>query len=78
MKEDIAQDAVMAAIGKNMAVGGGGSTVLFWGMGISELAALGGLLVAVIGLCIQFYYKRRSDRRESELHTARLEELRRE
>jgi hypothetical protein len=78
MKEDLAQDAVMAAIGKNMAVGGGGSTVLFWGMGISELAALGGLVIAIIGLVIQFIYKRRSDRREAEFHTARLEELRRE
>jgi hypothetical protein len=78
LSDQLAQDAVMAAIGKNMAVGGGGSTVLFWGMGISEVAALGGLVVAVIGLCIQFYYKRRSDRREAEFHTARLEELRRE
>ena len=77
MSDQLAQDAVMAAIGKNMAVGGGGSALVF-GMGISELAAVGGLVVALIGLGIQWYYKRRSDRREAEFHTARLKELRRE
>jgi hypothetical protein len=78
VSDQFAQDAVMAAIGKNMAVGGGGSTVFFWGLGISELAAIGGLVVAVIGLVIQIIYKRRSDRREAEFHAARLEGLRRE
>jgi hypothetical protein len=70
-----ATDAAMAAIGKNMAVGGGSSAVVF-GLTIGDVAALGGLLVAIIGLGIQIYYKRKSDRREAEYHSARLTELR--
>ena len=65
----------MAAIGKNMAVGGGGSAVVM-GLTIGDMAAIGGLVVAIIGLCIQWYYKRKSDRREAELHTARLAGIR--
>lgn len=73
--ERAAQDAVMAAIGKNMAVTGGGTSVLLWGLDAGALAAIGGLIVAVVGLCIQFYYKRRSDKREGEYHTARMRGL---
>lgn len=65
----------MAAIGKNMAVGGGSSAVVF-GLTIGDMAALGGLVIAVVGLCIQWYFKRRTDRREAELHEARLTEIR--
>lgn len=74
MIEESAQDLALAAIGKNMALGGGGSALVF-GMGISELAAVGGLVVALAGLFIQFYYKRRADRREAELHAARMAEI---
>jgi hypothetical protein len=34
--------------------------------------------VALIGLCIQFYYKRKSDRREAELHSAQMADLQRD
>jgi biopolymer transport protein ExbB/TolQ len=70
-----ATDAALAAIGKNMAVGGGSSAVVM-GLTLGDMAALGGLLVAIVGLGIQWYYKRKSDRREAEYHTARLTELR--
>jgi hypothetical protein len=75
VRDELAQDAVMAAIGKNMAVGGGSSALVF-GLAASDLAAIGGLLVAIIGLCIQFYYKRRADRRDAELHTVRIAKIR--
>ena len=42
----------------------------------NEMAAIGGLVCAVIGLAIQWYYKRKADKREVELHTERLRELR--
>lgn len=74
MKEH-ATDAAMAAIGKNMAVGGGGSAVVM-GLTIGDMAALGGLVVAVIGLCIQFFYKRKADRRDAEYHATRMAEMR--
>jgi biopolymer transport protein ExbB/TolQ len=65
-----------AAIGKNMAVGGGGAAVIF-GYAASDLAAIGGLVVAIIGVCIQFYFKRRADRRDAELHAAQMADLKR-
>lgn len=74
--QDHASDLVAAAIGKNMAVGGGTSAVIF-GLAASDLAAFGGLLIALIGLAIQFYYKRRADRREAELHATLMSEHKR-
>ena len=59
-----------------MAVGGGSAAVIF-GYAASDLAAIGGLVVAIVGVCIQFYYKRRADRRDAELHEAQMADLRR-
>jgi biopolymer transport protein ExbB/TolQ len=75
VKDELAQDAVMAAIGKNMAVGGGSSALIF-GLAASDVAAFGGLLVAIIGVCIQWFYKRRADRRDAELHQETLKKIR--
>ena len=75
--QDHASDLVAAAIGKNMAVGGGTSALVFGGLAISDLAAIVGVLIAVIGVVIQFYYKRRSDRREAQLLAAQLEDYKR-
>jgi hypothetical protein len=72
-----ASDVLAAAIGKNMAVGGGTSALVFGGLAISDWAAIGGVLIAVIGLGIQLYYKRRSDKREAQLLAAQLEDYRR-
>lgn len=36
----------------------------------------GGLLVAIVGLAVQWYYKRKADRRDAELHVERMRELR--
>jgi hypothetical protein len=74
--QDHASDLFAAAVGQKMAVGGG-TTALIFGLAASDLAAIGGLLVAVIGVCIQFYYKRRADRREAALTTAQMDALKR-
>jgi hypothetical protein len=73
---DHASDLLAAAVGKNMAVGGGTSALIF-GLAASDLCAIGGLLIAVIGLGIQFYYKRRADRREASLVAAQIASLKR-
>ena len=72
------QEAVEAAIAAtaNKATYAGGTTAVVFGLAANELAAIGGLIVAVIGLCVQWYYKRKADRRESELHQERLSEIR--
>lgn len=73
----VLQEHTFAAIGKNMAVTGGG-TAFIGGLAASDVAAIGGLIAAMIGLGIQWYYKRRADRREAELHAAQMADLRRD
>lgn len=74
--DEQARDLAAAALGHKMAVGGGTGAVIF-GLAASDFAAIAGVVIAVIGLCIQFYYKRRADRRDAELHAAQMADLRR-
>lgn len=64
-------DVVGATAGKVGAVGGGASAALF-GLTANELAALGGIVVGVLGLLVQWYYNRRRDRREQAEFEARM------
>lgn len=54
---------------------GGGASAFFFGLTANEFAALTGVCVAVIGLCVQWFYSRRKDRRESAEHVARMRSL---
>lgn len=65
----------IAAIAKNTAFAGAGSAA-YGGFTANEIAAFGGLAVAILGVLIQFYFKVRADRRESELHRERLARVR--
>jgi fermentation-respiration switch protein FrsA (DUF1100 family) len=69
-----ATEGTLAAVAQKFTVGGG-SVAMFGGLTANEIAAFGGLLVAVVGLCVQFYYKRRQDKRDHALHLARMERL---
>jgi hypothetical protein len=73
MKNEAAESTV-AAVAQKFAIGGGSASII-GGLTANEIAAFGGLLVAIIGLCVQFYYKRKADRREEALHLARIERL---
>lgn len=68
-------DAVGLMVGKTATYGGGASAFVF-GLSANEVAALGGLLVAIIGLCVQVFYSRRKDRRHAEEHALRMKNLR--
>jgi positive regulator of sigma E activity len=67
-------DEVIAA-GAQKVVYGGGTAAFLGGLSANEIAAFGGLLVAVLGLLVQFYYKRKHDKREQRLHEAQLAAL---
>jgi hypothetical protein len=67
-------DEVIAA-GAHKVTFGGGSVAFFGGLTANEIAAFGGLFVAIIGLLVQFYYKRKNDKREQALYEARLARL---
>ena len=64
-------DAIGVAVGKTAAYGGGASAFVF-GLSANEFAALCGIVVGVVGLAVQWYYNRRRDRREQELHAVKL------
>ena len=73
--KDQAAEATIAAVAQKITVVGG-STAVLGGLTANEIAAFTGALVAVIGLLVQWHYKRKDDRRQDELHRARLAELR--
>lgn len=73
--KDSATDAIGLVAAKTATYGGGASAFVF-GMTANEVAAMGGLLVAIVGLCVQVYYNRKRDRRESVEHSARMDRLR--
>lgn len=70
MKEQ-ATEATVAAIANKVTYGGSAAAV-YGGWTANEIAAYGGLLIAVIGLIVQLVFKVRADRRHKEEHTARM------
>lgn len=67
-------DAAGLLLGKTATYGGGTSAFVF-GLSANEAAAVVGAIVAVIGLCVQVFYNRRRDRRETAEHEARMTAL---
>lgn len=49
-----------------VAMYGGSGTAFIFGLTANELAALGGLLVAIIGLIVTTWFQWRRDKREAE------------
>lgn len=70
-----AAEATVSAVASKFTYGGG-TAALIGGFTANEIAAFGGLVVAAIGLAVQWYYKRKEDRRNEALYRARLEDLR--
>jgi hypothetical protein len=69
-----ATEATIAAVANKVSVSGGAAAV-WGGMTANEIAAFGGLLIAVIGLLVQIYYKRKADKRGELLLKKQLSEL---
>jgi len=65
-------DATIASIAGKTSVTAG-AVSFFGGLTNHEIAAFGGLAVAVIGLLINWYYRHREDQREQGEHQARLD-----
>lgn len=75
------RDETIAAGAQKVAYGGG-SLAIWGGMTATDIAAFVGGIVAILGLLVQLYYKRKADRRAivadrraAELHAARLARL---
>lgn len=64
-------DATLAAAGSKATYAGAGTTVTGWLLS-SEFGVLAGILIGVCGLCIQWYYRHKQDKREQAEHDRRM------
>ncbi|GAB2889741.1 hypothetical protein GCM10027202_17940 [Microvirgula curvata] len=71
---DNALEVTTSTVASKVTYGGAGGTMLGWLLS-SEGVALIGLLVAVGGLAVNWYYKMRQDQRDQAEHAARMREL---
>jgi hypothetical protein len=71
MNPEQATDAVIAAIAHKTAQGGALATVVGWAAS-SQGTAFIGIVIGLIGLGVQFYYRRKQDKREEAEHQARM------
>ena len=64
-------EAAIAATASKATYGGAGASVISWLMS-SEFGVLMGILIGVIGLCINWYYKHKEDRRQQKEHEQKM------
>jgi uncharacterized membrane protein len=67
-------DATVSAVANKVTYGGAGAGVASW-IFSSEFGFMVSLLVAVAGLAVNWYYKRKQDRRLEAEHQLRMKEL---
>jgi hypothetical protein len=73
MKEHLTDASIAAAASKSTYTGAG-LTITGWLLS-SEAAILVGMVVGILGLCINFIFRLREDRRQERLHQERLKKL---
>lgn len=67
---DSAADTAVAVANKAMAAGAGAAVV--GGFTANEIAAFGGLLVAILGLVVQLVFKLLDNSRKAQIHKLRM------
>ena len=67
-------NALMASIGSGTTKAGAGSAVFGWIVS-KEVLAVSGVMIALLGLCINWYYKRQDNKRARLEHELRVREL---
>lgn len=75
MLDQSAHDVAIATVANKIAVGGG-TAALFGGVTANDLLTFLGAMAAISGALVNWYYRRRADRRDRELHEAQLAEIR--
>lgn len=65
--------AVAASAANKVTASGVGVTVLGWTTS-SDFGVWAGILIGLVGLAVNFYYKRKSDKRAAEAHRAYMHE----
>jgi len=64
-------EAAMAAFGSKVTYTGASTSLLAWVLS-SQFGVLIGVLIGVSGLCVNWYYKHKQDRREEAEHKKRM------
>jgi len=72
--EKEAIEAAASAVASKSTYGGAATSVLGWLLS-SEFTVVMGIVVAVAGLAVNWYYKAKADKRAEKLFTARLERI---
>ena len=65
-------DATMAAVGSKATYTGASASVLGW-MISSEFGVLFGLFLGLVGLCVNWFYKHKEDKRQQAEHDRRMQ-----
>lgn len=68
-------EATIATAGSKATYTGSGASVVGWMMS-NEFAVLVGLIVGVLGLVVNWWFKLKQDRREQSAHDLRMREMR--
>ena len=70
-EQQTAFDTAVAAAASKATYGGAGASVVSWFLS-SEFGMLMGILIGVVGLGINWYYKHKQDKREEVEHARRM------
>jgi len=73
MKEQQTLDATLAALGSKATYTGASTSIVGWFLS-SQFGVLAGILIGLAGLCINWYYRHKQDKREEEEHKKRMKE----
>lgn len=73
MKEQQTLDATMAALGSKATYTGASTSIVGWFLS-SQFGVLAGILIGIAGLCINWYYRHKQDKREEAEHKRRMKE----
>ncbi len=72
---DQSVDATVAALGSKATQAGAGTTVVGWWLS-SEFSVVCGIVIGLVGLAVNIYFKVREDRRLQAEHEERMKDLR--
>lgn len=65
-------ETTLATAGSKATYTGAGMTISGWALS-SESAVLCGIVLGLVGLCVNFFFQLKRDRREQKEHRARME-----
>lgn len=67
-------DATLSAVGSKATYTGAGTSLVGWAAS-SEFGVIAGIVLGVVGLLVNLYFKRKQDAREQREHEARMRKL---